>query len=167
MSTRLLRTIKAVAVAAVVLGVCLPPTAQAIPSNQRDVEFGTFNQTTLNTFQIVPNTSVTVNNGSSARHCIIQFSTEVRTERADSVRMHPIFDSTNANLTNCVLAGPEDVYTSASDLALETRTVNWVRQLGAGTHTVRVCAMTLDQNSSTTATTRLFFRTLTIECRTQ
>jgi hypothetical protein len=167
MNRYLLQTIKVAAIATVVLGTCLPPTAQAIPPNQRDVDFASFNQSAITTYQIIPNTSVTVNNGSTARHCIIQFSTEISAETVDRVRIHPIFDSTNANPTNCVLAGPEDVYTSATHAAIETRTVNWIRQLGAGTHTVRVCAQTLDLNLSGTASTNFHYRTLTIECRTQ
>jgi hypothetical protein len=165
METRLMQTMKAVAVATLVSGICLP-SAEAIPANQRDVDLTSVSTGVLGSFQIIPNTSVTVNKGSIARLCIIRFSTELLTEIGDAVRLRSrSVDSTNP--TSCANSqAPEDVYSATHD-RLETRTVNWIRPIGAGTHTIRVCALTFDINASVTAATTIGFRTLTVECRTQ
>ena len=81
MNTRLLQTLKATAAAALVLGVCLPPAVQAIPPNQFDVESNNLVFTSSKGFVLVPGSSVTVNNGTIARNCVIQFSAEAANDQ--------------------------------------------------------------------------------------
>lgn len=162
MNRQLLHSMQAAGLVMLTLG-CLPSITEAIPANQRDIDLTVF-ETNVAALAIVPNTSVTVNNGSSARQCIIQFSAEFSTEPGDNVRARPIVDSTN--ILNCTVAGPESVYTADTD-RFETRTLNWVRQVGTGMHTVRACIVTDDANNNGTRRTFVAFRTLTVECRTQ
>lgn len=167
MNTRLLQHLATKGLIGLTLAFCLAAIAQAIPPNQRDVDTTSTGDLTNTADAIVSNTSVTVNNGNNQRQCIIQFSSEVSTtEVGDGVRVHYTVDSTNPN--SCVAIGPEDFYvSSAGNNTLDTRTAIGARQIGQGTHTVRVCAALRDLNNNNTGTYQLFFRTLTVECRTQ
>jgi hypothetical protein len=147
---------------ALMLGLYFGSIAQAIPTGQKDCETNAVN-TSSTSFVIVPNSSVTVNNGNTARQCVIQFSTEVRTSVGDQTFLRYTIDSTNP--ANCNFIGPEFFHAGESNL-IETHTQMGVRNIGAGTHTIRPCFSANDGNLDG-ATSTFFIRCMTVECRTQ
>jgi hypothetical protein len=138
--------------------------ALSIPSGQRDCDTSVVKTNSLGIYTIVTGSSVTVNNGSTARQCIIQFSTEVTTTAGDQTTLAYTIDSTNP--ANCIAIGPELFHAGNPYGLTETVTHIGVRNIGTGTHIIRPCLQTLDGNGGG-ATSEFFFRCLTVECRTQ
>ena len=156
---------------ALILGLSFEPTAQAIPAGQRDcdtisagITLGLSGFVAPGQFEIVPNTSVTVNNGTVARNCIITFSTEVQTSFNDLTVLGYTIDSPNP--ANCQVIGPDSFHVGAIN-PFETATHMGVKTIGAGTHTIRLCFLAGDLNANGSATTNFWFRCLAVECRTQ
>jgi hypothetical protein len=168
MNTRLLQTLKATAAAALVLGVCLPPAAQAIPPNQFAVEEASTVGTTSTSFVLVPGSSVTVNNGTTARNCVIQFSAEARNDEVgDGVAVALAIGGSTVGASACSGTGGPGLFHFAEAMDFETHTAVFVRPVASGISTIRACFILWDANENGLGTAILANRTLTVECRTQ
>jgi hypothetical protein len=106
--------------------------AVAIPTAQRDVEVGEV-VTSSPTFVFVPNSSVTINNGSSARKVVVTFSAEARVLGGG---MELGYDLDGAGCFK--QAGPTAFSANAAD-DYEAATAVHVIPLGSGVHTIRPC----------------------------
>lgn len=146
-----------------ILGQYFGSIAQAIPSGQRDCEGGLVS-TSSGSYEIVPNTSVTVNNGDSARSCVIQLSTEVLTSAGDGTALAYTIDSTNP--ANCIAIGATAFHVGNPYTTEETNTHIGVRNIAAGSHTIRPCFATVDLNGGG-AFSQFESRCLIVECRTK
>ena len=104
----------------------------AIPGSQRDVEIGDFQSTTFTTFVNIPNSQVTIDNGTSTRNVVVTFSADAHvTDPGDIFQLGFRIDS-----GSCDAGGPSAF--TASTL-FETRTAVNVFTIGPGTHTIRPC----------------------------
>ena len=159
---------KGAAVAALVPGIALPP-ADVIPTNQRRVATNDFVTTLSQEFVLVSGRSVTVNNGSTARECVIQFSAEAaNNELGDGVAVAFAIGGSGVRAAACnTSGGPEFFHLAEEGFEFETHTAVHVRQIGKRTKTVKACFRFRDVNGSGTGEAALDFRTLTVECRTQ
>jgi hypothetical protein len=167
MNIRLLQTIKATAVGALVLGVCLPPSAQAIPPNQFDVESNNRVFTGSEGFVLVPGSSVTVNNGTIARNCVIQFSAEASVSLlGEGVLVGLAIGGSGVSASACSSAGGPEFFHIRSGFQ-ETHTAVFVRNIPSGTSTIKACFRVFDVGPDRGAIAFLDDRTLTVECRTQ
>ena len=106
--------------------------AVAIPTTQRDVEVGEV-VTSSSTFVLVPNSSVTINNGSSARNVVVTFSAEARVV-AGGIELGYDLDGAGCFKQ----AGPTAFSANAAD-DYEAATAVHVIPLGPGVHTIRPC----------------------------
>lgn len=142
------------------LSLCLGVnSAFSIPVGQRAVvQLGQVS-TSSSTHTIVPDTSVTVDNGPKSRECIITFSTEVLTSFGDRAEIAYSIDN-----DVCQIIGPAFFHHGAG--GAEAVTQMGVGTIGAGTHTIAPCFRAVDLNGSGASTT-FFFRHMTVECRTQ
>lgn len=124
-----------------------------IPTGQRDVD--TDLQITMSTsYLTIPNSSVTINNGTSQRRVVVTFSAEAA---AVGAAMGIAFKVDNGS---CLVGtGPQTLIGSSG---FEARTVVHVITIGPGTHTIRPCF-----KSSSGGLVEVEFRTLTAEGRTQ
>jgi len=149
---------------ALILGLSGQRIAYAIPSSQRDCDT-TGVSTTSNSFTIVPNTAVTVNNDVT-RACVIQFSTEVYTSVNTSTRLRYTINSPSP--ANCIAIGPGDNYFSqATGAAAVTRTAIGVITLSSGTQIIRPCFNAVDYGEPGVEESTFGRRCLLVECRTQ
>lgn len=162
----LLQYVRAAGLLALVSGVVLPSIAQAIPAGQRDVELVEVS-TSSESFVLVPNTSVTVNNGATARNCVIQFSADALNDQVnDHVNVAFAIGSSNVSAASCsAVGGPEFFYTSSVPL-INTATTVHVRNVGTGINTIKACYRLVDEPGDG-GTASLLQRALTVECRTQ
>lgn len=126
-----------------------------ITSAQRDCDLS-FASTSSTAYVTVPNSSVTVNNGTVARNCVIQFSSEALTGNADE----RILIRFKIDGGSCTAYGPEYFH---SGTETETHTAIGVTTLSSGSHTIQPCYRTSNGSSSAT----LEYRCLTVECRTK
>jgi len=166
MNTRILQTIKATAVGALVLGVCLPPSAQAILPNQFDVESNLV-FTSSESFVLVPGSSVTVNNGTTARNCVIQFSADAAVSLlGEGVLVGLAIGGSGVGASTCSSAGGPEFFHIRSGFQ-ETQTAVFVRNIPSGTSTIKACFRVFDVGPDRGAIAFLDDRTLTVECRTQ
>jgi hypothetical protein len=109
--------------------------AVAIPTIRRDVEVGEV-FTGSSTFVLVPNSSVTINNGSSARKVVVTFSAEART-LLGGIELGYDLDGAGCFKQ----AGPTAFSANAAD-DYEAATAVHVIPLGRGVHTIRPCFRT-------------------------
>jgi hypothetical protein len=135
----------------------------AIPPNQKDTDVD-FVTTTSETFVLVPNTSVTVNNDVT-RNCIIQFNAEAASSDNDGTMVAHKVDA-----APCTAVGGPVLFQSDTVSGGAAHTATWVRHIGAGLNTIRVCYALEDganNQNSDGGTAQLRRRSLTVECRTQ
>jgi hypothetical protein len=150
---------------ALIFGLYFEPKAHAIPNAQEDCEVGVVG-TTSNSFVLVPNSAVTVDNGTTGRNCIIQFSTEVFTSGNSATRLRYTIDSTNP--ASCIPIGPGDNFFSLPTGAFgSTRTAIGTTVLGPGSHTIRPCFNAVDFGEPGVEQSTFGPRCLVVECRTQ
>ena len=145
-----------------ILGLYFAPTAHAIPAAQEDCDSAGVS-TTSNSFVLVPNTAVTVNNGTVSRLCTIQFSAEVYTSINAATDLRYTTDSTNP--TSCEAIGPEQ-FSLATGCCAVTRTAIGTRTLGPGSHTLRPCFNAVDLGGGGEEST-FGRRCLIVQCQTQ
>jgi hypothetical protein len=166
MNMRLVKDIKAAGLATLMLGVCVPPAAQAIPAGQRDIDTGLV-ATSSRSFALVPNSSVTVDNGNTARSCIIQFSADARTAPAgDRIIVGFAIGAPTVGAGACLVLGNPAFFQVSSTGLLETATTVHVRDIGAGTRTIKAC-FALNNVTGNGGNAVLESRSLTVECGTQ
>jgi hypothetical protein len=104
----------------------------AIPASQEDVDSVAVitNSTSLVN---IPNSVVTINNGSSSRKVVVTFSAEIIfMDDGDSSMLGFRIDG-----GSCVFGGPQIF--SRGTFATDTHTVVHVFTIGTGTHTIRPC----------------------------
>jgi hypothetical protein len=104
----------------------------AIPASQEDVDSVAVvtNSTSLVN---IPNSVVTINNGTSSRKVVVTFSAEVAFQDAgDAFLLGFRIDS-----RSCAFGGPQIF--SQSTFVVDTRTAVHVFSVGSGTHTIRPC----------------------------
>lgn len=147
-------------VAALVLAIGAAPVAQAIPPNQRDFDTNSVRTASSNGV-LVPGTFVTVNND-VARLCNIEFAAVMSSTDGDLAAVGYILDSPNP--AACVVTGGAPAVHSGA--LPETHTAKWIRGIGGGLHTIRLCYSVVDRNGGG-GTAILSNRSLTVECRTQ
>ena len=129
--------------------------AVAIPNAQRDVEVGEV-VTGSPTFVLVPNSSVTIDNGSSARKVVVTFSAEAAVASGNLMFLGCDLDG-----AGCFeQAGPTAFALGHGEFA--TSTAVHVIPLGSGVHTIQACYRSASGN-------RVFLkdRTLIAEGRTK
>ena len=119
------------ALAALANLVTSPATEPPIPNSQRDVEVGQVS-TSSTGFVLVPNTAVTIDNGSSARNVVVTFSAEAATEGNAGLDLGYDLDGAGCFKQ----AGPTAFQTG---IIFETSTAVHVIPLGRGVHTIRAC----------------------------
>jgi hypothetical protein len=130
--------------------------AVAIPTAQRDVEVGLVS-TNSTSFVLVPNSSVTVDNGSSARKVVVTFSAEAAVASGNLMFLGYSLDG-----AGCFeQAGPTVFALGHGEFA--TSTAVHVIPLGSGVHTIRACFKSA--NPSLVASLRV--RVLIAEGRTK
>jgi hypothetical protein len=148
-----------------ILGLYFGPQAHAIPAAQEDCDSGVVS-TTSNSFVLVPNTAVTVNNGTVSRLCTIQFSTEVFTSNNSATRLRYTINSTNP--ASCIAIGPGDNFFSlGTGCCGLTRTAIGTRTLGPGSQTIRPCFNAVDFGEPGVEQSTFGRRCLIVECQTQ
>jgi hypothetical protein len=109
--------------------------AGAIPTAQRDVEVGSIVMTSSTSFVLVPNSSVTINNGSSARNVVVTFSAEAHVN-GPGVRMDLGYSLDGAGCF--IQAGPTEF--SANNVGqFAVSTAVHVIPLGSGVHRIQAC----------------------------
>jgi hypothetical protein len=138
------------------------PVTQAIPPGQRDIDFDEVN-TTSPTFVPVPNSIVTVNNGSTPANCILHFSANTTVTPNDQVIFGYAVDLGVCSATG----GPDFFHYSEGQELYETRTAVHVRAIPAGIHTITPCFAVADRDLDGIAQVFFEFRALTVECRTR
>jgi hypothetical protein len=116
---------------------------------------------------LVPNSSVTVNNGTTARPCVIQFSADARTAPAgDRIIVGFAIGASTVGASACALVGNPAFFQVSSTNLLETATTVHVRDVGAGIRTVKAC-FALNDVTGNGGNAVLESRLLTVECGTQ
>jgi len=134
--------------------------AQAIPPGQRDFEIDPFT-TNSQTLGALSTTSVTVNNGTIARDCMLTFSAETLATFNGSINLGYTID----NGVCSVGGGPSSFYVSANSSKFETSTAVHVKNVPAGIHTISPCIGYNSVNGEGAAQLRA--RTLIAQCRTR
>ncbi|HEX3035914.1 MAG TPA: hypothetical protein VHT73_12440 [Thermodesulfobacteriota bacterium] len=144
--------------AALVLVLSFGQIAQAINASQRDCSFSSrgFNSTS---YIVDPDISVSVNNGTSTRNCILTYSSEVGATPGDQVSVAYKVDG-----VACTVNGPEYFHIGNTSSQFETHTNVTVRTLGPGAHTIIPCLRFNDLGGGGNGT--VIFRCMTVECRT-
>ena len=107
--------------------------AVALPNTQRDVEVGGVS-TSSTTFGFVPNSSITIDNGSSARNVVVTFSAQAKVGLGGWLELG--YDLDGAGCFE--QAGPTFFSANHEDI-LAVSTAVHVIPLGRGVHTVRPC----------------------------
>lgn len=117
------------------LGAVAIPNAQEplIAATQQDFETGLV-QTTSTSFVPVPNTSVTINNGSRARNVVVTFSAEALGNGFTTLELGYSLDGAGCFQQ---AGGPTDF--SASQTNFGAATAVHVIPLGTGAHTIQAC----------------------------
>ncbi|HEY7461068.1 MAG TPA: hypothetical protein VIC59_04260 [Gemmatimonadota bacterium] len=110
--------------------------AVAIPTTQRDVEVGEV-VTSSPTFVLVPNSSVTIDNGSSARKVVVTFSAEARVT-GGSIELGYSLDG-----AACFKQAGPTAFSANEAGDYEAATAVHVIPLGSGVHTIRPCFRSL------------------------
>jgi hypothetical protein len=135
--------------------------AVAIPNTQEDVEITEEPFSGAN-FVVVPNSSVTIKNGSQTRRVLIQFSAEVALEDPDGDQMELGY---SFNAQGCFeQRGP---LRFAARWEFATYTSIHVPTLGPGTWTIQPCVRIINEDGDTFNSGVVGRRTLTAETLTK
>ncbi|HEY7460325.1 MAG TPA: hypothetical protein VIC59_00435 [Gemmatimonadota bacterium] len=145
-----------VALAALANFVPSPAPAPPIPTTQRDVETG---DAFTNSVPFVPvlNSSVTINNGSSARKVVVTFSAEARVDPGTGMELGYSLDG-----GGCFKQAGPTAFSANQTAFYAVFTAVHVIPLGSGVHTIQACYRSASGN-------RVFLkdRTLIAEGRTK
>ncbi len=133
-------------------------TEMPIPSSQRDVEFNS-SSTASTGFAAIPNSQVTIDNGTSTRNVVITLSADARV--SDSPDIFLLGFRVDGGL--CTGAGPQRF---ARSTLLETRTAVHVLSIGSGVHTIQPCWAKFDDGDGL-GSIDVIERTLIAEGRTR
>jgi hypothetical protein len=134
----------------------------ALPASQLD--FDTDVASTISqSFVNMPNSQVTINNGTSTRNVVVTFSAEARVLDTDGLRDSFVLAFRIDSNLACTAGGPQ-VFTNS--IAVETHTAVHVFSIGPGTHTIRPCWRVLPDDDSGQSI-QVFSRTLIAEGRTR
>jgi hypothetical protein len=131
----------------------------AIPGSQEDMD-GNAEQSNSTSFVDIPNSVVTINNGTSTRNVVVTFSAEtLLLDPGDAFLLAFRIDS-----GSCVVRGPQ-VF-SEGIAGVQTRTAVHLFTIGPGTHSIRPCWAVLPDGDGAQFIV-VNFRTLTAEGRTR
>ena len=141
--------------------------AFSIPTSQQDCDFDA-PSTMSTTFVVVPNSSVTVNNGNLSRDCINSFNAGATTgSEGDGVEVTYAISSQGGTCQSGI--GPQSFHAgndSGGFFFAETYTSITVCNLGPGVHTIQPCWVLIDLDGDGREAI-LARRCLVVECRTR
>jgi hypothetical protein len=131
-----------------------------VPASQKDVDF---NVVSFNNpfYVVIPNTSVMIDNGTSARNVIVTFSADARVTDTNGGDL--LLYAVSVDGGACFIAGPQNLAWSTS---WDAHTIVYVPSLASGVHTIRPCLRILP-DSDGAQIAEVGFRSLTVEGRTK
>jgi hypothetical protein len=135
----------------------------AIPSAQDDFDQD-LQATSSSALAFIPNSQVTINNGTSTRNVVVTFSAEARV--TDPPDLFILAFSVDGGA--CTFGGPVafTMTNNAGAFPQEARTAVHILSIGAGSHTIRPCWRKADDGDGL-GTIQVFRRSLTAEGRTK